>query len=327
MNIRQKRSAIIVVAIILALVLGIFMLVFQGQGHLLAETIPSSSSSGRGIEYNGQWYPFRNDLNTILVMGLDKYERPKDSWGYLNNQQADFLILLVIDENAGNCNILHLNRDTMTEIPRLGVSGDAVGTFVGQLALAHTYGSGGSDSCLNATKAVSKLLCGVNIDHYITMTMDGVGIITNLVGGVEVTVMDDFSQVDPTLIEGEKVLLKGDQALTYVRIRKDMEDSSNLRRMERQRQFMNALYEKLLDCTENDPEFLVKALLQLSNSVMSDCTPTQLQALSDLMESCTLSDITPLKGEAVKGEEFIEFYTDEDSLKQTVISLFCDLDY
>ena len=321
---RQKRSAVIVVLIILALVLGIFVMMFHGQGLFLTDFTPPSSNYGRGLEYGGQWYTFRDDLTTILLMGLDKYERPEDSWGYLNNQQADFLILFVIDEKAGTCNILHLNRDTMTEISRLGVTGDAVGTIIGQLALAHTYGSGGSDSCLNATKAVSKLLCGVHIDHYITMTMDGVGIITDLVGGVEVTVQDDFSQVDPSLVEGEKVLLKGDQALTYVRTRKDMEDSSNLRRMERQRQFMNALYEKLLSCTENDPEFLVKALLELSDSVMSDCTPTQLESLSDLMESCTLQEISPLKGEAIKGEEFMEFYADEDYLKKIVISLFCN---
>lgn len=324
MNFRQKRSALIVVSIIMALVLGIFLLMFQGQGHILADFDPISPNTGRGVEYDGQWHSFRNDLKTVLVMGLDKYERPEDAWGYLNNQQADFLMLLVIDEKAGICNILHLNRDTMTDIPRLGVTGDAVGTIVGQLALAHTYGSGGSDSCLNATKAVSKLLCGVQIDHYITMTMDGVGIITDLVGGVEVTVLDDFSQVDPSLVKGEQVLLKGDQALTYVRTRKDMYDSSNLRRMERQRQFMNALYQKLSDCTKNDPEFMVNALVQLSDSVMSDCTPTQLEALSDLMEECALNSITPLKGEAVKGDEFMEFYTDEDSLKQTVISLFCD---
>ena len=324
MNFRQKRSALIVVSIIMALVLGIFLLMFQGQGHILADFDPISPNTGRGVAYDGQWHSFRNDLKTVLVMGLDKYERPEDAWGYLNNQQADFIMLLVIDEKAGICNILHLNRDTMTDIPRLGVTGDAVGTIVGQLALAHTYGSGGSDSCLNATKAVSKLLCGVQIDHYITMTMDGVGIITDLVGGVEVTVLDDFSQVDPSLVKGEQVLLKGDQALTYVRTRKDLEDSSNLRRMERQRQFMNALYQKLSDCTKNDPEFMVNTLVQLSDSVMSDCTPTQLEALSDLMESCTLNDITPLKGEAVKGDEFMEFYIDEDSLKQTVISLFCN---
>ena len=324
MKFRQKRSAVIVVCIILALVLGILVLMFQGQGHFLADFNPTSSNFGRGVEYEGKWHSFRDDLKTILIMGLDKYERPEESWGYLNNQQSDFLILIVIDEKAGSSSILHLNRDTMTEISRLGVSGDVAGSFVGQLALAHTYGSGGSDSCLNATKAVSKLLHGVRIDHYITMTMDAVGILTDLLGGVEVTVLDDFSQVDSSLVKGQRVLLKGDQALTYVRTRKDMDDSSNLRRMERQRQFMNAFYVKLLEHTEDDPEFLMKALLQLSDSVMSDCTPSQLEALSELMEACTLNEITPLKGEAVRGEEFMEFYVDEDSLKQAVVSIFCN---
>ena len=39
---------------------------------------------------------------------------------------------------AGTAQILQLNRDTMTEITRLGVFGDEAGTFTGQLALAHT---------------------------------------------------------------------------------------------------------------------------------------------------------------------------------------------
>ena len=320
---KQNRSAVILVCIILALVISIFVLIFQGQGHFLAGGGSSTSSGNSGVMYEGQLHTFRKDLKTILVMGLDKYERPEESWGYLNNQQADFLILLVVDEIAGECNVLHLNRDTMTEIPRLGVSGDSAGSFVGQLALAHTYGSGGSDSCLNAVKAVSKLLCGIKIDHYITMTMDGVEKITDLIGGIKVTVLDDFSNVDPSLVQGQEILLNGAQALTYVRARHDLDDSSNLHRMERQRQFMNALYEKLLQCAEEDSDFLVKMLVKLSDSVMSDCTPSQLEVLSNLMKSCTLKNITPLKGEAVKGDEFMEFYTDEASLKETVISLFC----
>ena len=324
MSFKQKRSAVIVVCIAMALVISILVLLFQGQGRFQAGFDSNSSNYGKGLEHNGKWHSFRSDLKTVLIMGLDKYERPEESWGYLNNQQADFLILLVIDESAGDCNILHLNRDTMTEIPRLGVAGDVAGSFVGQLALAHTYGSGGSDSCLNAVKAVSKLLCGVKIDHYITMTMDGVEKITDLVGGVKVKILDDFSAVDPELVQGQEMVLKGSQALTYVRTRRDLDDSSNLHRMERQRQFMNALYEKLLQCTEDDSEFLVKMLLELSDSVMSDCTPSQLEVLSDLMESCSLKNITPLKGEAVKGDEFMEFFIDEASLKETVISLFCE---
>ena len=33
--------------------------------------------------------------------------------------------------------------------------------------------------------------------------MDAVGIITDMVGGVTLTVTSDFSAIDPTLVEGE----------------------------------------------------------------------------------------------------------------------------
>lgn len=85
-------------------------------------------------------------------MGLDKFEKNTSSESYNNDQQADFLILLAIDNNARTVEALHINRDSMAEINILGVGGQIVGTYVGQLALAHTYGSGDHDSCLEHTK-------------------------------------------------------------------------------------------------------------------------------------------------------------------------------
>ena len=58
----------------------------------------------------------KEGLQTILVMGLDKYEAQPNAMGYLNDQQSDFLMLVVLDEKAGTNQVLHLNRDTMTEI-------------------------------------------------------------------------------------------------------------------------------------------------------------------------------------------------------------------
>lgn len=319
----RKKQLILICAIILALGIGAFALMLQGSGRIIPGLSSSAPSAGTGLEYQGKWYPYRKDLQTILIMGLDKYERPEDSWGYLNNQQADFLILLVVDTVAGKCNVLHLNRDTMTQITRLGVSGDQAGTFLGQLALAHTYGSGGSDSCLNAVKAVSEFLCDVKIDHYLTVTMKGVELLTDYVGGVEVEILDDFTDIDPSMEQGKTMMLNGSQALAYVRTRSILQDSSNLRRMERQRQFMNALYQTVIEKKETDSDFLMKAVLKLSDTMMSDCTTGQMESLMKALESCTLQTILPLEGQAVKGEEFMEFYVDEASLKTTVISLFC----
>ena len=254
-------------------------------------------------------------------MGLDKYAETEES-NYLNNEQSDFLMLLVMNKETGACTPIQLNRDTMTKIQILGVRGDVAGTFTGQLALAHTYGSGERDSCLNTAEAVSNLLYGVDIDHYISITMDGVAILNDLVGGVEVEVMDDFSSIDSTLVQGETVTLMGNHALTYVRTRGGLEDSSNLRRMERQRQYLIALQKKLTEKADSDAWFATNAILQVSDYLTSDCTAEKLSKIADLLSKSDVSEIRTIDGEAKVGQEYMEFYPDEDALQALVMNVF-----
>lgn len=276
------------------------------------------------VEFEGKYYVPRENLQTILIMGLDKNEdeRPESSIAYTNKMQSDFLMLLILDKEAKVCDVLHLNRDTMTEIQRLGIGGRDTGTFVGQLALAHTYGSGGSDSCLNAKKAVSKLLGGVTIDHYVTLTMDAVGKINDLVGGVTLTLMEDFTEFDPAMEKGATLTLQGEQALTYVRFRMTIGDGLNVSRMKRQEQYLNEFYTKLMEKNREDDDFLAKALMNVNESFTSDLTVNQLDKLGELMAECTLTPFRSLKGKTVKGEEYYEFYVDEAACKKTVMELF-----
>ncbi len=274
------------------------------------------------FEYGGKEYVQRQDQEILLVMGLDKFDRPEDYEGYVNDQQSDFLALLILDNTEKTCDVLYLNRDTMTKIRRLGVAGDGAGSFTGQLALAHTYGSGGSDSCLNAVRAVSDLLGGIQIHHYMTLTMDAVGIVNDAVGGVTVEIMDDFTHIDPAMVQGQQVTLMGEQALTYVRSRSTLADTSNLRRMERQQQYLSALYQQVMDRQEKDGNFLARTLLDVS--FMSDCSVNQLDGLADKLLTYELQEPVNLKGEAVVGEKHMEFYPDEDALLQTVVQLFCE---
>ena len=265
----------------------------------------------------------REDLQTILFMGLDKYEAPENEMGYLNDQQCDFLMLLILDENSRTIDVLHLIRDTMTEIRRLGIGGGVAGKFTGQLALGHTFGSGGSDSCLNVTKAVSKFLKGVKIDHYIAMTMTGVGKLNDMVGGVDVTIPVDMTSIDPAFQKGQTVHLEGEQALAFVRARASLEDSSNLSRMERQRLYLEQFYPSLLDHIRREEDFTSQSLLALSNDFRSDLTVNRLSEMAGEFADYQLQPFTTIDGEAVKGEEFMEFYADEDALNQVLIALFC----
>ena len=329
-DVRVLKGTAAILAVVLVLLAG--MLLLQRWENTQDAPVSSSGEAssveadapldGREITYyNGTAYARREDLETVLLLGVDKFEGETPE-GYVNNQQADFLLLLVMDKQNETCTPIQLNRDTMTQIQVLGVTGEPAGTMTGQLALAHTYGSGEEDSCENTVLAVSNLLYGMEIDHYVSLTMDGVALLNDLVGGVTVEVLDDFSGIDDSLVQGEIVTLQGQQALTYVRSRGGMEDSSNLHRMERQRQYLAALQQQLKKAAQEDSQFSLDVLLQLNEYLVSDCTVEQLSALGDNLANYQVSDILTTPGDAQEGEEFMEFTVDEDALQQLVMDVF-----
>lgn len=294
-----------------------------------SETNVTAESTGPvipddAVEYMGKYYIPKEGLQTVLFMGLDKNEDAcaESSIAYTNSMQSDFMMLFILDEAAGVCDVLHLNRDTMTEIYGMRIGATVAETFVGRLALAHTYGSGGSDSCLNAVKAVSNLLGGVSVDHYITLTMDAVAKMNDLVGGVTVTLLEDFTQYDPQMRKGAEFTLKGEQALTYVRFRLAADDGLNASRMARQEQYLSAFYAKLMEKNREDEAFLNKALQDVNASFTSDLTVTQLDKLSESMTVCTCNPFRSLKGQTVKGEEYDEYHLDEAARQKTILDLF-----
>ena len=168
---------------------------------------------------------------------------------------------------------------------------------------------------------MSNLLYGIEIDHYISMTMDGVALLNDLVGGVTVEVMDDFSGIDDTLVQGETVTLLGEHALTYVRSRGGLEDSTNLHRMERQRQYLAGLQEQMKKASQEEG-FTLDALMQLNEYLVSDCTINQLSDLLENLNTYEVGEILTTQGEAKVGEEFMEFTVDEDALQQLVMDVF-----
>ncbi len=313
-----KYAAIALLAVFLISAAFFVMEIWERSQGIFPGVDPNDDT----ITWQGKKYRENKDLETFLVLGLDKFDSEADQDSYNNNKQADFVLLFIFDSGNKKCTALHINRDTMVEMNVLGVAGNKVDTVTRQLALAHTYGNGRDVSCLNTADAVSKLLQGVQIDHYMSVTMDAVPQLNDLAGGVEVTVLDDFTGIDDTLKKGEAVTLTGQQALTYVRTRYGLEDSSNSNRMVRQRQYLQALQQKVLRKMEADEEFVMNAALQLSEHMISDRSVNQLQQIAD--KYCTYEDggVLELPGELKLGEEYMEFHPDREALLAMVVELF-----
>ncbi len=324
---RQKRMIIAVVCVCLVFAFGMFAVskfesMTSAPVQNAGQQLTAYKAGVNRAEYfvDGQWIA-QKDLETLLVIGLDDVGGFEVSNSYNNTSQADFMVLLVQDKKSGEFNAVHLNRDTMTRIPVLGVTGQKAGYHQGQLALAYTYGRGREDSCKNTMEAVSHLLYGIEIDHYIAVTMDSVPIANDWVGGVTVDILDDFTDVDETMVLGEKMTLKGQQALSYVRVRKGLSDSTNLHRMERQRQYADE-WLKLATPLFQNPGAVIDLVVQLSDYHYSDCTAGELADFANAYANHPFESVHTLAGKNVQGEVYMEYHLDEDAVRDMVLSLF-----
>ncbi|MBQ8765751.1 MAG: LCP family protein [Clostridia bacterium] len=322
-NKKANKKALVLVLICIILFCSVLFAisVWEQQQNYRDENTTGTTSA---TEINSDEYTLNKNIETVLVMGLDKFSENADAetQSYKNDQQADFLMLFIIDNQNETCRALHINRDTMAEMDVLGVAGQKVGTVTQQLALSHTYGNGQNVSCRNTANAVSRLLGGVKIDHYVSVTMDAVPIFNDLVGGVTVEVLDDFTGIDDTLIKGEKVTLMGEKALIYVRTRYGMENSTNSNRMIRQKQYIEELYNITRSKIDEDESFILTAWEKMAEYTVSDCYEQDLLGIYEKISGYEYLGTEQLKGESVVGERFMEFYPDEDALNQFVKETF-----
>ena len=308
----------------------------EGAGDALSRTevdaankekqqVLDDSNAVPTINYNGHTYAYNENLEVLLIMGVDDRELLDYSQdgGSRNDSLVDLILVAVFNKETKTYNLLQINRDTMVDMMAYDYFGTYRGLTKGQIALSHTYRSGLEDSCEDTRFAVSRFLYDVEISNYFCVTMDAIPIINDSVGGVTVTIEDDFSDIDPTLVMGETVTLQGSQAESYVRGRRSMgNDQSNLNRMSRQRTYMTALLPVLGQKTAKSNSFALDLFDKLSPYMVTDCSVDQLTNYISQFSGYTLENIVTPEGKAVDGEQFKEFYVNESSLKSIVIDLF-----
>ena len=282
-------------------------------------TLETAAQQRKHVTYNGVDYVQREGLQTWLLMGIDESGEAVGTESYIGGGQADLQMLLVVDHINKTWQILQLNRDSMVEVPVLGVTGKVIGTEFEQLTLAHSYGDGKKKSCQNTVTTVSNLFDGQKIDGYMALNMDAVAILNDMVGGVPVEITSDFSAVDPSLQEGTVVTLQGDQALTFVRTRKDVDDQTNLSRMARQRQYLAALQKQM---EKQDADFAVRAYDAVFDYMVTDMGSKTVTEIGQYMKKYTELDLLTIDGESKVEDGYIAYYLDEDSLQQTMLTLF-----
>ena len=320
MKIEEKRRRICVYALVAVMLLITLICSVLIVERFVYPKLPEPQHERKTIRYGDVSYFPRQDTRVFLFMGIDRVGPVVDSGSYKNEGAADVVLLFIFNDTAKEYTILALNRDSMVQMPKLGLRGKFAGNITAQLALSHTYGNGLQQSCVNTRTTVSNLLYGVPIHQYISMNMDAISILTDAVGGVKVNIKDDFSLIDSSLKKGEMVL-DGEQAYKFLRTRKNVGDQLNLSRMDRHKEFMAGFLNAYRSNVGNSISKAMDIFDEISPYVVTDCSDRVMVDLLDRFYDYELVDVVSPAGTNVHGEEYMEFYIDEENLFELVLTL------
>ena len=329
---KNKKIIVIVISIILAIILlllsafWIITAIGKHQFHkddtnISADLVEIEDEST--ITYDGKKYILNKNIVSVLVMGIDR-DNVNQNLGNGNNGQADVIFVATIDTKTKKACIIPISRETMVDVNLYTGDGKYAGTQKEQLCLAYAYGNTAEESSKNVMTSVKRLLCGINISSYVTIEMDGVSKLTDMVGGVQVTCLEDIVNKKVQFYKGNKITLNGTNAMTYIQSRgEDLE--ANARRMQRQKQFLSALMNKTGNAVLSNFSNLAKYYNTLSPYFSTNVSFAQITYLAQNCLTMNFGDALDYKtidGTLTQGEDWVEFTANEESVLQAVIDVF-----
>ena len=265
-------------------------------------------------------YELKYPVDTYLVIGTDGGGNEDGIGDEYLGDCGDFLALLVVDDKKETYYVVEINRDTMAYVPLMDIYGRADEVNYMQICMAHCYGGNRDMSAKNMSDAVSELLGGIEIDGYISIPVTCIGEINHAVGGVTVTITDDFSKEDPTLVMGETVKLNDTQAEHFVRGRMSVADGTNENRMKRQKEYLEAYYARMRELSKSDTTFATNFFGLIKSMSTSNVGLDEMSAEFLRVKNYTDGGRYEIEGYADEnatfgdGEEHAEFYADEESI-------------
>ena len=275
------------------------------------------------IEYKGGQYRYNSNIRTYLIMGIDKDEPVSEAPDFVSGGQSDAMFLLVVDSANEKLSVISINRNTMTDIEMYDESGNFISEVQAQICLQHAFGDGRKLSCSRTTDVVAKLFGNIPISGYVAMNMGGIPMMNDAVGGVEVTVLQDviYPNKGVDLREGETVNLGGEEAYCYLRGRDVTEYDSASDRLRREEQYIVNYMAKLKAVAGGNSAMVVGVYNSVSDYLVTSVDFTDL--VTELMDYDFSEDqMYTVPGETVMGDQYEEYYVDEDALLNLIMEVF-----
>lgn len=292
-------TIILVLLIAFLIIIGYFVYKFFALGNTIHNPLNRDKSELRknAVDTNG-------DPISIALFGIDSdSKRSKEGGG----ERSDSIVLLSINPDKKKTVMVSIPRDTRAEI----VGHDSVE----KINHAHAYG--GPKMAINS---VEKLM-NVPVDHYATINMDGVKDLVDYTGGVNVTSNATFTVNGKSYVKGQKYKLNGEEALAFIRSRKEDGAGGDFGRQGRQQLVIQALANELVS-VGSLPK-INQIFDTLGDNVKTDMKIGQLNDLrtkySDALDNV---DRNQLEGQDSILDDGLYYFVPSDASKKEIVDAY-----
>ncbi|MFE6618084.1 LCP family protein [Streptomyces sp. NPDC057740] len=210
----------------------------------------------------------------ILVVGSDSRDGANAEYGKdLDTMQSDTLMVLHVPANRKWAAVVSFPRDSWVEIPVCD-KGDGSNSTLHRAKINEAFAIGGTSGEVAGAAACSiktvEANTGLRIDHFMSVDFQGFKGMVDALDGIEVCPEQAIRSKKARLdMAAGCQTVEGEKALGYVRVRYGVGDGSDIGRIGRQQEFMNALAEKAQDKLTN-PKALYGFLGSATKSLTTD---------------------------------------------------------
>lgn len=276
--------------------------------------------------HEGEIWQYNEEIMTFLCLGVDARSGISKEKTIGKGGQADAVMLIVVNPHTKQIEIINVNRDSMVEVELYDTEGGYAGTKTLQIALQYAYGDGRIRSCELMEQAVSDLFYGIPIHGYVALDMESIPTINDMVGGVDVVVPEDMTKYKADWYEGASIHLNGKEALLYIREREEesAELGTNLKRIERQKQYLAQFVNKLKEKTKADITFPLNLYGKVQKHMVTSFSLDEITYLASSLigYDFSMENVSTIQGEMKMGEKNEEFYVDDEVLRKKIIETF-----
>ncbi|WGW13123.1 LCP family protein [Saxibacter everestensis] len=264
----RARFAVAIAAMSLVVMLagtGLFAFT-KLSGNINTEDISSMVGNDRPTDDDTADDPYVNgDLN-ILVMGSDSREGTA-SYGAVEGARSDTTAIVHVSADRKDVEVVSIPRDSMVAIPSCKTEDG--GTTPAATDKFNAAFSKGGPAC---TMKTVESLTDIRIDNYVVVDFNGFQSMVDGIGGVEVCLAESIHDRKAAIdLSAGRQTLDGKEALGVVRSRHSTADGSDLSRINRQQQFLAAMFHDLTAAkTLSNPTKLYSFLDAATSSVTTD---------------------------------------------------------